>query len=314
MPAPTPTPTPTPVPTSEPTPTPTPTPEQTPIATTTPVTLTPTPIATTTLPVHIPQIQSIYTYNQGEDIGTETLPEAAGGAGGFTYSLTPSLPDGLSFDSTTRALTGTPAEFGKHSMTYTATDANGLTISWYELQYRKQGEQAWTVFNDYVLESPGLTLSSLEPGETYEFQVRAGANKEGVGPWSDTGSGRANRSPTAPSAPFNDGTFPVGSIADYKEAGQGALGEFFADADSDDLTYSASAQHPTLLGVRLSGGAGQAHLEVTLLNSGTSKVTLVATDPYGGQISRSVTLTATPRNVAGASRSTPPQARLWAPR
>ncbi|MYD64374.1 MAG: hypothetical protein F4X26_00005, partial [Chloroflexi bacterium] len=123
--------------------------------------------------------------------------------------------------------------------------------------------------------------------------------------WSNTGEGTANRPPTATSTPFNGGTFPVGSIADYKEAGQGALGVFFADADSDTLTYTAAAQHPALLGVSLTGDAGEAHLQVTLLNQGSSKVTYTASDAYGGQVTRTTTIGITAKRSRRIAENSP---------
>ena len=92
-------------------------------------------------------------------------------------------------------------------ITWTKPASNGLTISWYELQYRKQAAagqdpEEWTLYTGHVLETTSLRLSNLEAGAVYEFQVRAGTNEEGLGPWSDTGSGRTNRAPTATSAPF----------------------------------------------------------------------------------------------------------------
>ena len=52
------------------------------------------------------------------------LPEADGGVGELTYSLT-GLPEGLSFDADTRILSGiVPA--GKHTLVYTATDEAGV--------------------------------------------------------------------------------------------------------------------------------------------------------------------------------------------
>ena len=137
-----------------------------------------------------------------------------------------------------------------------------------------------------------LTLPDLEAGATYEVQVRA-LNNQVAGPWSDTGSGRANRPPTATSVSFLGGTFPVGTIADYNETGAGALGVMFADADGDALTYSAAAQHPALLGVSLTGAAGEAKLRATLLNQGASKLTYTASDAYGGSVTRSATITIT---------------------
>ena len=63
-------------------------------------------------------------YTQGTAITPLTLPEATGGDGILSYSLTPEVP-GLSFSPATRRLTGTPTAVGSHAMTYSATDADG---------------------------------------------------------------------------------------------------------------------------------------------------------------------------------------------
>ena len=65
-------------------------------------------------------------YTAGTAIGALTLPEASGGEGTLSYSLSPSVP-GLAFDTATRRLTGTPTAAGTHAMTYTATDSDGDT-------------------------------------------------------------------------------------------------------------------------------------------------------------------------------------------
>ncbi len=66
------------------------------------------------------------TYRVGTAIETLTLPEATGGNGTLTYSLSPGIP-GLSFDAVTRRLTGTPSAAGVYGMTYTVTDEDGDT-------------------------------------------------------------------------------------------------------------------------------------------------------------------------------------------
>ena len=77
-------------------------------------------------------------YTQDTKIDDLQLPPATGGAAPLTYTLRgrsnsdPSLPTGLSFDPSTRTLsgtpsttTGTPTEFGNTELLYSVTDANG---------------------------------------------------------------------------------------------------------------------------------------------------------------------------------------------
>ena len=69
------------------------------------------------------------SYTTGTAITALTLPTASGGSGSVTYSLTPAVP-GLSFDPTTRELSGAPTTSGEYNMTYTATDSQGNSVSW----------------------------------------------------------------------------------------------------------------------------------------------------------------------------------------
>ena len=67
---------------------------------------------------------------RGQAITPLVLPEATGGAPTITYSLTPALPAGLSFDATARTISGTPTVVTATTLyTYTATDANGASAS-----------------------------------------------------------------------------------------------------------------------------------------------------------------------------------------
>ena len=70
------------------------------------------------------------SWTAGTAIGTLQLPAASGGNAPLTYSLTPTLPTGLTFNATARTLTGTPtAALSKTSFTYTVTDANDDTAT-----------------------------------------------------------------------------------------------------------------------------------------------------------------------------------------
>ena len=64
------------------------------------------------------------TYTVGTAISALTLPAASGGDGTLTFSLSPNVPS-LTFNATTRQLTGTPSTAGAYAMTYTVTDEDG---------------------------------------------------------------------------------------------------------------------------------------------------------------------------------------------
>ena len=68
------------------------------------------------------------TYTEGEEIGPLTLPEAIGGNGALSYSLTPTVP-GLTFAMATRTLSGTPTSAGTYDMTYEAVDGDANTTA-----------------------------------------------------------------------------------------------------------------------------------------------------------------------------------------
>ena len=76
------------------------------------------------------------TYTMGTEIPALTLPAATGGTGTLTYTLTgPSdaalsqAVPGLTFNTTSRVLSGTPTTAGATDLTYTVTDQNGSTAS-----------------------------------------------------------------------------------------------------------------------------------------------------------------------------------------
>ena len=71
--------------------------------------------------------------NQAWEVDTAitslTLPEATGGNGTITYSLSPTLPTGVTFSAGNRRISGTPTgRFASATFTYTATDADNNTV------------------------------------------------------------------------------------------------------------------------------------------------------------------------------------------
>ena len=70
------------------------------------------------------------TYFAGTAITSLTLPVATGGDGAITYTLTPALPTGLTYNATARTITGTAsAATTVRTYTYTATDADNAAAT-----------------------------------------------------------------------------------------------------------------------------------------------------------------------------------------
>ena len=71
------------------------------------------------------------SYSRTHPIAPLVLPEATGGVPPVVYAMTPTLPAGLSFDPSSRTISGTPTEVTAAPVlyTYTATDANGSADS-----------------------------------------------------------------------------------------------------------------------------------------------------------------------------------------
>ena len=76
------------------------------------------------------ELSDAYSYEVGEAIEPVTLPAVTGGTGSLTYSLSPELPAGLTFDAETRTISGTPTAIAAATVyTYTVTDEAGASAS-----------------------------------------------------------------------------------------------------------------------------------------------------------------------------------------
>ena len=88
---------------------------------------TSTPINVPKFPANVERQNYDQKYSTDRPISPLHLPAATGGSGTLTYSLGPSIPPGLEFDSIERTLTGTPSTAGTYPMRYAVRDANGRT-------------------------------------------------------------------------------------------------------------------------------------------------------------------------------------------
>ena len=74
-------------------------------------------------------LAAIREFVVGQRVQGIVLPEASGGTAPLTYTLSPALPAGLSFDAATRTISGTPQAAAETAYTYTVTDANGASAA-----------------------------------------------------------------------------------------------------------------------------------------------------------------------------------------
>ena len=99
------------------------------------------------------ELSDAYAYEVGTAIEPIRLPAVTGGTPPLTYSITPDLPAGLTFDAETRTISGTPTAIAATAVyTYTVTDGAGASKS-------------------QPLFSIEVQASSVELSDAYTFEV-----------------------------------------------------------------------------------------------------------------------------------------------
>ena len=111
------------------------------------------------------------TYTAGTAIDALTLPEASGGNAPLSYSLSPNVP-GLTFNATTRQLSGTPSTAGTYAMTYTVTDEDDDTDTLsFTITVNTDTTETGSLGECYVSLSVSIGQSCTYPGTTDAFSV-----------------------------------------------------------------------------------------------------------------------------------------------
>ncbi|WP_316791086.1 putative Ig domain-containing protein [Pedobacter frigoris] len=107
---------------------------------------------------------------------TQNIPAATGGTGPYTY-VASNLPPGLSFNTTTRDITGTPTQSGNFNVSVKVTDAVGANVT-----------QNYSINVNGVLSLPTAVLPDGLVGTSYPTQTLP-AVSGGTAPYTYTATG-----------------------------------------------------------------------------------------------------------------------------
>ena len=244
------------------------------------------------------------TYIVGRSV-TNLLPEALGGTGNLTYSVS-SLPAGLSFNAATRTLAGTPtaATNGAVGVTYTATDQSGatvtLTFSITIVIVVDDATISLAANPTVISEDAGATdvvVTATLDGKVFDDDVvvflridnestaRRDVDYTAILRRLTIAAGSASGATTITITPRNDkrvgANKTIRLTAAYantvvpvditlKDAGEGGASFFAADAVIDDQTYAAGTEITPLVLPEASGGTGDLTYSVSGLPAGLS--------------------------------------------
>ena len=134
---------------------------------------------------------TIKPWTEDTPITSFTLPEAMGGCGDLTYTLSPDLPSGVTRDPNTQRISGTPAEaMARTEYTWTAANANGETdaLTFFITVQLKAPEDL--VIIPLPERSAKLSWDAVTGAFGYGIQVRERYKKDGkvvLGTWNYLG-------------------------------------------------------------------------------------------------------------------------------
>jgi len=220
----------------------------------------------------------------GTNYPAQIIPAATGGTGPYLYAAT-NLPPGLTFDPTTRAITGTPTQTGSYNIPVTVTDANGNTIT-----------SIFTIKITDPLVLPAATLANGTTGQVYTPQIIPSASG-GSGPYVYLATN------LPPGLNFNTSTREITGTPSSPGTYTFPVGVTDADGKSATTNYTIVVTDPLILpAATLPNGTAGTTYPSQILPSATGGVgpyTYVATGIPPG-----LTFNATTREIAG----TPSQA------
>ncbi|WP_430448525.1 MAG: putative Ig domain-containing protein [Pseudomonas piscis] len=282
--------------------------------------------ATVSLTINAPTLVITPASLTNGTVGTaySTILSTSGGTAPYSYNITSgSLPAGLSLNTLTGAISGTPTASGTSNLTITSTDNNGVTGNQaYSLQINAQAPVANSVSatvaansssNSITLNITGGAATSVAvstaathgtataTGTSITYTPTAGYSGNDTFAYTATNASGTSSPATvtltvsAPSLSINPATLGAGT------SGTAYSAVLSSSGGSAPYTYSiTSGSLPAGLSLNSSTGT----ISGTPTASGTSNLTLTSTDSNGATGSRaySISISAVPISVPASSQ------------
>ena len=219
------------------------------------------------------------------------LPEATGGTGPLSYTLTgpagSALPAGLSFDENSRTLSGTPDTEAVTILTYTVTDANdATTMVTFTVTVNDGVTLPAPSAQSYTLnaEIADLVLSAASGGTAPLTYALTGALPAGL--TFNAASRRLTGTPTA----VTSATTLTYTVTDANDA---TASQTFTVTVNDGVTLPAPDDQSYTLNAEI------ADLVLSAASGGTAPRTYTLTGPAGAALPAGLTFTAASRTLSG---------------
>ena len=170
------------------------------------------------------------TFSANKEIDAFQLPEATGGDGALTYSITGGLPTGLSFDPATRTISGTPAaEQGRTEYALTVGDSDSDTSA-----------RDTDTFNFYIMVEPNTAPDF--GSQTVDEELILGRHRRVDLPFATGGNGEITYT-ISPALPTGLRFIPSAHVIDgtpTTEQGRTTytLTATDRDGDTDQMTFA----------------------------------------------------------------------------
>ena len=209
---------------------------------------------------------TIYDGSVGAAIDDIELPEATGGEGDRTYSVSNNLPAGLSFDADDLTVSGTPTAAGETTVVYTVIDAEGSAATTFTIEIAPEAPPTVSV------ESVNVSRTSVREDDV-ATEITLTAKLAAAAPVAETITFRLDGGTAIRDVDYTATLVGSVDIAEGDTEAQTTLTLTPLDNDEEDGNR--------IVGLRASASGGSEAAEVTIADDETASTSIsLSADPH----------------------------------